>query len=64
MTVAQRIDINESPEALLLREIEGLIYRLVAGKASPADLQRLQELQKQRVEMMTPKAKPRTRALA
>lgn len=53
--MAEDITLTESPEAELVRQIEGLIRQLAAGKASPNDLQRLQELQKRRVEMMIPK---------
>jgi len=53
--MAEDITLTESPEAELVRQIEGLIRKLAAGNASPNDLQRLHELQKRRVEMMIPK---------
>lgn len=55
MNMAERVTFTESPEAELVRQIEDLIRRLAVGKASPNDLQRLQELQRRRVEMMLPK---------
>jgi hypothetical protein len=45
----------ETPEAELVREIEELIRKVAAGRASSGDLQLLQELQKRRVELMRPR---------
>ncbi|MDN3279497.1 hypothetical protein QWJ07_34890 [Frankia sp. RB7] len=45
----------ESPEAELVKEIEALIRKMAAGRASVRDEQRLQELQMRRIEMMRPK---------
>jgi hypothetical protein len=45
----------EAPEAELVKQIEALIRKMAAGHASQSDVQRLQELQKQRVEMMRPR---------
>ena len=59
MIMAERLELTESPEAELLREIENLIRRLTTGKASSGDLQRLQELQKLRVQMMRPRKRAR-----
>ena len=57
MSMAERVPSQfvESPEADVVRKIEALIRKLAAGKASPNDVQMLQELQKRRVEMMRPK---------
>ena len=45
----------ETPEAELVREIEKLIRKVAAGRASSNDLQLLQELQKRRVDLMRPR---------
>lgn len=61
MSMVERTAFPESPEAELVRQIEELIAKLAAGKATPNDVQRLQELQKRRVEMMRPKIWDRKR---
>jgi hypothetical protein len=43
-----------SAEADILRQIDELIRKLAIGKASSNDVQRLQELQKTRTDMMRP----------
>ena len=55
MNMVEQISFAESPEAELVREIELLIRKLAAQEASPHEIQRLQELQKRRVEMMRPR---------
>jgi hypothetical protein len=56
MSMAERIPpLVESPEAELVRQIEALIRKLAASKATANDVQLLQELQKRRVEMMRPR---------
>jgi hypothetical protein len=45
----------EAPEAELVKQIEVLIRKMAEGRASESDVQQLQQLQKQRVEMMRPK---------
>jgi hypothetical protein len=57
MTMAPQKSFPESPEAEIVRRIEELIRKLAAGDATPHDVQRLHELQKRRVEMMTPERK-------
>ncbi|HWM48665.1 MAG TPA: hypothetical protein VNR11_17310 [Xanthobacteraceae bacterium] len=51
----QMSNFGESAEAELVREIELLIRKLAAGRATPNDIQTLQELQKRRVELMRPR---------
>jgi len=46
---------SPSPEAEILRQIEGLIRKLAEGEATPRDMQLLQDLQRVRVNLMRPK---------
>lgn len=58
MSMAERIPpspLVESPEAELVREIEALIRKVAERSATAHEEQRLQELQKRRMEMMRPK---------
>lgn len=55
MSALEKIAMTSSPEAEIVRQIEDLIRKLASGNASDHDLQILQELQKQRVELMRPK---------
>lgn len=54
----------ESPEAELVKQIEALIRKMAAGRASHSDEQLLQELQMKRIEMMRPKRGPLGRRIA
>lgn len=45
----------EPPEAELVRKIETIIRKIAAQRATPSDVQALQELQKRRLEMMRPR---------
>jgi hypothetical protein len=51
----ERTHMSSSAEAELIRQIEALIQKLAMGKATPADIQLLQDLQKARVNLMWPK---------
>lgn len=56
MSALEQIAMMPSPEAELIRKIEDLIRTLARGEEKDGDLQLLHELQRQRVEMMRPKA--------
>ena len=57
MSMAERVpsELVELPEAEVVRAIEALIRKVAAGRASPNEIQLLQELQKRRVEMLRPR---------
>jgi hypothetical protein len=55
MSALEKIAMTPSPEAEIIREIEELIRKLASGRSTDNDLQRLHDLQRQRVEMMRPK---------
>lgn len=59
MTAQTPSQLVESPEAELVRQIEALIRKLAAGRASPNEVQMLQELQQRRLEMMRPRKRVR-----
>lgn len=62
MTDTALMKFAEPPEAELVKRIEGLIRQIAEGRASPNDIQLLQELQMRRVDLMRPKRRTATAA--
>lgn len=55
MAMAALSTVSNSPEAEILREIEELLRKMATGEATPGDIQRLQDLQRRRVYLMSPR---------
>jgi hypothetical protein len=64
MNLIQKAAMSSSPEAEIISQIEALIRKLAAGRATESDVQLLHDLQKRRVELMRPKFSQKRRVSA
>ena len=64
MNMLQKAPMSPSPEAEIISQIEALIRKLAAGRATESDMQLLHDLQKRRVDLMRPKFSQKRRVPA
>jgi hypothetical protein len=55
MSMSAFTNMSFSPEAEIARQIEDLLRKMAKGEATQSDIQLLQDLQRRRVDLMSPR---------